>query len=112
MLVTCCWSPIAGYAQVRSLKKLIFRREGFNDEGQQAGDIPSWVPGWGILFYQLWVQLRNRIVVLAVRAYNALLRFSRSQTLDDISTSVVGINVFFMTLPHTYDSAFGQVRKR
>ena len=88
----------------------MFRRTGINDAGEEAvGEIPSWVPVWGILVYQLWVKLKKRVIFWAHRSYYALLRFSRSQTLDDISTSVVGVNVFFMTLPHTYDSAFGQV---
>ena len=41
--------------------------------------------------------------------YAVMKRFSRSQTLDDLSTSVVALNVLSMTLPHTVDSTFGSV---
>jgi hypothetical protein len=94
-------------AQLRSLSKLIQRRAGMVDEAEQ--DIPTWVPLWALVFYLAWRRLKLWVLRNAIRSYAWLLKFSRSQSLDDVSTIVVGINVLSMTLPHTSDSAFGRV---
>ena len=102
-------NPAERAAQVRSLKKLMSRRTGFNEAGEMQEELPAWVPVWAIFFYQIWTKVKRRVIRFCVASYHSLKRFARSQSLDDISTCVVGVNVFFMTLPHTYDSAFGEV---
>ena len=70
--------------------------------------MPPWVPMWGIAFYSVWRSLKRQALKVG-RLYGVILKFSKSQTLEDVSTSVVALNVLSMTLPHTLDSTFGGV---
>jgi len=77
-------------------------------EQTEEFDLPSWVPLWAILFYQAWCYVKRQALKILL-LYAWFWRFSRSQSLEDLSTSVVALNVLSMTLPHTLDSSFGQV---